>query len=68
MILLCRPLELLHLTSKDLLFVLLFPCLFTQKKKSKWYMYVPSLDTFHQTIQRPHWLGLAKTDDIITWQ
>ena len=37
-------------------------------KKSRWYMYIPSWDTFYQTIQRPDWLGLLKTDNIITWQ
>ena len=30
-------------------------------------MYIPSWDTFDQTIQRPEWLGLLKTDSIITW-
>ena len=46
-------------------FVSMFICM---KKKSKWYMHIPSWDTFHQTIQRPDWLGLLKTDSIITWQ
>ena len=46
-------------------FVSMFICM---KKKSKWYMHIPSWDTFHQTIQRPDWLGLLKTDHIITQQ
>ena len=29
-------------------------------------MYISSSDTFDQTIQRPEWLGLLKTDSIIT--
>ena len=32
LIILCIPWELLHLTSKDFLFVYLFPCLFAWKK------------------------------------
>ena len=51
------PWELLHLISTDFLFVSLFPCLFAWKKKSKWYIYIPS-----------SWLRLLKNDNIITWQ
>ena len=31
------------------------------RNKIKWYVYIPSCETFHQTIQRPDWLGLLKT-------
>ena len=41
-----------------------FTCFFvymSQHGKIKWYMYIPSCETVHQTIHRPDWQGLLKT-------
>ena len=42
-----------------------FTCFFNymtlHRKKIKWYMYIPSCETFHQTMQWPDRLGLLKT-------
>ena len=66
------PWELSYLTSKDFLFVTLFSCLsacmYIIFMSIRVYMYIPCGDTLHQTIQRPDWLRLLKTYNIITWQ
>ena len=61
----CMLAELLHLTSEHFLLFLCFYVYLHGKKIKKVHVY-SSRDTFHQTIQRPDWLGLLKTDNIIT--
>ena len=61
---LCTTLGWLHLTSKDFLFVSLLFFIYLHEIKTKWGLYIPSLDILGETILRSIRPGWLKTDKL----